>query len=465
MLVIFRRKQALIATIIAAITLHPTLNGITQLAQNDPYPMYTSLDPHNFLYTHHKQELKGFTTDTDYDERFNITFSPFSQSAHCAGDLCGKLIPLGDINGRWGMIGLLFGSLPQNTTEPSTLASARAVLFPNYPNPAVPLDTIDPLAIDPEQQFGFFSIPVCHYRKTGLRFETSAQIIGDLGIKVQAGLADIMQTGTFDNLTSRATADPLDPTNPAITKDNINETLMSQLNTIANELHYDLSKFHVFSAEDLRGMIYWRHAFPVNTDRDGWARYLFVPFLTVEGSVAVGKARKQTHVFALPFGSNDHNAVAVSGGFDIDFNESIEFGGEIGFTHFFPRTFCNYPVPNSSFQSGVYPFLTTVNIQPGMNVNIGAKIAAYRFLERLSFYFQYMLVEHKEDCIRLTCPDPAFMPKYLESRSPWKVHLANIGFTYDIAPSMFLGFLWQAPLKQYNAFKSTTVLFSLGFTF
>jgi hypothetical protein len=91
----------------------------------------------------------------------------------------------------------------------------------------------------------------------------------------------------------------------------------------------------------------------------------------------------------------------------------------------------------------------------------------YNFMGNLSFFFQYVLVIHKEDKICLDCSndDCAFMPEILENLSAFRVQVANIGFNYEIAPQISLGFLWQAPLSQYNAYRSTTIMVGFNAAF
>ncbi|GAG96175.1 unnamed protein product, partial [marine sediment metagenome] len=278
---------------------------------------------------------------------------------------------------------------------PEALVEARNCLFPDVAE-GCPID--DPLGIDKNEQFGFFSIPL-NYRKRGMRFDLSTKISDDFGIRFRFGIADICQTTTcvgFENLTEKATpnygdSDPksYNPNNPNFTKDNINSKLMCNREQIAPQICLNIDNFNQTSVEDLRVGLYWRHAYPINHNRNGWPRFLVIPYLTLDGSLAVGKNRNWNQPFALSFGSNDHHGVGITGGINIDFTESVEFGMESGFTHFFAKDFCHYPVPTSSYQSGIYPFTTDVNIKPGYNVHFGAKMQAYHFLERLSVYFQY----------------------------------------------------------------------------
>ncbi len=456
---------------------------ITNYSRNDPFPVFSTLDPHLFLYTYCRMHLKGLVTDRKKQERFNLSITPFGQNATVGKDNAGVLTELGDLNGRWSMVALLFGPTPQGQVFPPTLVTAQSVLFPTVPM-GTPID--DPASIDPLQNLGFFSIPM-EYRKRGLRFDFSAQILCDFGLNLKVGLSDIRQNAlAFNNLSCNATppcsttacgattiTQPcVNPNNPALTVANVNTYLMGPciLQEIASQINWSLDNFCKFSAEDIRLGAYWRHAFPINpggSSEDCFCcpAFLLIPYAQLQGSIAVGYVRQFNHPFALSFGNNSHNAIGFTGGINLDFTDTIEIGMEASATHFFERGFCNYPVPTHRCQSGIYPFQTNVNVQPGNNYEFAAKMFAYHFIECLNFHFQYVLVRHECDCIKLQCPDPAFLPHQLEKRSCWTAQLANIGFNYDISPHISLGFFWQAPISQRNTYRSTTVMFGFNATY
>jgi len=322
------------------------------------------------------------------------------------------------------------------------------------------------------------------YRKRGVRFEIDAMIHCDFGISFQTGIADVEQTLTatcavqdFINLTPdqlittdttavEATWEGNSGCDNPISKCAINKYLMDQVKLIAQELCLDIANFHAVSIEEMRLNAFWRHAYPFNihTD-DDWPEFLLIPFFQASGSVSLAKATSANKAFAVPLGNNRHSSAGFNTGVNIDFFDTIEIGGEFGYTHFFARDCVDIRVPNSLCQSGIYPFTTATHYQPGANWNFAAKLAAYHFIDRLSFFFQYMLIDHTRDHICLKNPDPAFFPEVLEKRSDWQVQVANVGFNYDIAPYISLGFLWQAPLNQKNAYRSTLVMLSINGTY
>jgi len=455
-----RRKISLLLSSILFITSSDICYGLTSLLPSDPYPVYNSLDPQTYLYTRKKLQLKGYEIAPWY-EHASISISPFGQNANSAKDINGNTIPIGDINGRWDMLSLLYGNVPAGKTMAPILVTASNNIFPGG------LGLNDPDLIDNSQLFGFFSMPLT-YRKRGVRFEVDAMIAGDFGFTIQSGFADVCQTNSLITDLTPATPDPWKGNsncNVPISKCSVEKFLMDQLKDIAEQIDLDINNFHDFSVEETRLNIFWRHALPINQDEEEWHEFLLIPYAQVSASISPGKEKNPNKAFGLAFGNNRHYSAGFNGGICFDFYDTIEIGGDIGYTHFFRRSCMELRVPNSLCQQGIFPFNTAVSYQPGANWNFGGKIAAYHFLDRLSMYFQYELVTHEKDHICVLNQDPAFTPEVLEKMSDWKVHLGNVGMTYDCSPNVALGFLWQAPFTQRRVYKNTTLMFTFNATF
>ncbi len=515
-------NKALPALVIAGLVSSYAPAYLSSLNRTDAYPMYTSLDPHEFLYTREKQQIMGYETSREEPQRFGISISPFGQNANFGKDIDGDFSSLGDLNGRWSMIPLLFdngcpnvaGTFPCGAELPvacKTLQTARDILFPpasNFSPGSAHLGLNNPEVIDPLECFGFFTNNL-KYRKRGLRSELDFYIWGGLGISGQIGIADISQVlndkceditpsyscvyknlgrinltcfaepscgfrlhpVTTDEETCCGAADPSYCKNCAIagfdtlTTYSVNKYLMDQICVIAQEIGVDITNFHATSAEEARLNLYWRKAFAINEQEDDWPHFLFIPFFMASGSISPGKKMNPNKIFAAPFGNDGFSAAGFSGGFNFDFYDTVEIGAEFGYTNFFKRSICNFRVPNNKCQQGLYPFTTNVEYHPGCNWMFGAKIAGYHFLDNLSTYFQYVMISHSKDKICLKTPCPQFVPDVLEKRSVWNTKLANIGFTYDLSPYMSLGFFWQAPLSQRNTYRSSTVMLSFNATY
>lgn len=482
------------------ITCAPLIEAtLTTLAKNDPFPVFTTQDPHLFLLLKTKLEYKDVDFAACMGETFCFSISPFAQNADTGRNITGgrtegyclqkptgvtnpcgddpnacigggsvlnpnrlktRCTELGNLDGLWSMPALVFGPTPQGHTLPPTLEIAQEQLYPNQP---LPLEDFS--LIDPEERCGFFSVPLS-YRKRGLRFDMAAQIIGGLGLDIQTGVADITQTVIrFVDLTQTDTSAITDNQCFTCQTCDVEEFLMDPLQEIAEEICLDLCDFHELSIEEIRFNLYWRSLFDINKDCNKWPHFLLVPFAMLSGSVSPGKVNTNRKPFAVPFGNNGHNALGMSFGLNFDFVETIEIGGEVGFTHFFRKDFSCYFVPNFEGQQGIFPFMTNVSIQPGHNWHFAGKISAYHFLEHLSLYFQYVMIDHGPDDIDTKVCDDAFLPEVLECRSSWRVKLGNVGVDYDLTPNCGLGFLWQMPFSQRNAYKSTTLMFSFYATF
>jgi hypothetical protein len=480
-----------ICTVIV-ITMCTNARALTNDSRNDPFPVFTTLDPHLFLNMQQRLALRGWHSDSAHrNEWFSLSISPFGQNANTgelingsSTDALTNAVQIGDLGGRWDMIALLFGPTPTGQVFPPALVAAQTAIF------GLPVGTpIDvPEAIDPAQNFGFFSVPV-QYRKRGIRFEFEAQILSDFGIKLDLGLADIKQTAEFVDYTpcnistpaccaantsecsstTPVAFPPTPPPVPGLTSTNVEKYLMNpcKFQEITRQINFNVENFCAFSAEDIRAAFYWRHAFPMNFNRNDdncecCPEFLLIPYALLEGSAPIGKARRPNFAFDTSFGSNDHAALGFTAGINMDFTETIEVGFEGGVTHFFQRSFCNMPMPTHRCQQSIFPFETNACVQPGNNYEFAAKMFAYHFIGCLSFYFQYVLVRHEPDCIKLKNPDPAFLPEVLEKRSCWTSQVANMAFNYDISPYISLGFLWQAPLAQNGTYRASTIMFGFN---
>ena len=438
--------------------------AMSSLAKNDAFPVFTSLDPHEFLLTKEKLKYKDIAWAEEKGNIASISVSAFGQNADRGKTIKGEdtfneetntttIIELGDLTGRSGMIALLYGELPEGDALGKTLTTARNTLFPGV------VGTIDDgTKIDPAQEFGFFSFPL-KYRKRGVRFELAARIFKGIGISIQTGISTIRQV-VEDRINKTKKTDF-----NGLTKKDVDRVLMDELDNIAQEIGLDIGDFCETSVEEIRFNLFWRYAYELNKGTDEWTHFLLIPFLKLTGSISPGRKKDTNRQFALPFANNDHHAVGFTAGINFDFVETIEIGGEVGFTHFFDKSFTDFRLPNSEFQTTIFPFTTDVTISPGHNWHFGAKMAAYHFLDKLSMHFHYLIVEHKEDDIKLKKVDKAFKPETFKKFTSFKTKLANIGFNYDFAPNIALGFLWQTPFSQRNTYRSTTVMFTFNVTF
>lgn len=477
----------------------PAFGDLTTLNNNDPYPIYTSADPHDFLTAKYKNQFKDYGNHLVGD-RLRFSLSVFRQSANrgsgiidtkltdstCAfvmSNLCKNSTPLGDLKGPWNILGLLYDPPVKNLLE--------TVL--GVPDDVVVTCSLDqPSFSDVNKEFGFFSIPIT-YRKYGVRFDAEIALGCDFGLRIQAGVADIRQTASFNDLTCTSSglsciSSADDSTTSCFglccvdtvtcsCKQVVIDKFMKRVDLIARSLCLDIRDFHEFGIEDIRVGGYLRHVFVANEDRPAWPLFLFTPFFTFDFSIPTAKARKFNQLFALPTGNNKHASAGFTTGFTLDFAETVEIAFEAGLTSFFRRTHCNFPAPTNTLQTGMFPRLTTMEVKPGSNWHFGATLNAYYFLDRLSIFAQYLFINHDEDCFTIKSLQPVvsnitdtttpcdILTSKLREESKWEVQAINVGANYDIAPQCALGFIWQAPLSRRNAYRSTTIMGSIVFTF
>lgn len=457
------QRTRLFFLFLAIIFLPSKINGLTWFSRSDPAHVYSTLDPETFLQTRAKMRLKGEPVEYDYNEFMSLSFSPFGQNASIARDMNKNDVELGNIMGKRNFVPLMFGALPEGVSSfPTDIAAARAILFPGIPQTTPITDSEGESYIDRSGNIGYVSFPL-KYRKWGVRGEFEFQITHGFGILLQMGVSDICQVPSPSYTCS---GEGCCGKNAIANADTINTYLTCKYVEIGKELCLDFDTFHHTSFEDVALQAYWRHAYEVNFQRDSsWARFLAIPFFKVGGVLASAKKAPLDRAFSLSSGNDGYNAVGFDAGLNFDFVDTIEIGAKGGFTHFFERTVCQLPVPTSCLQSGIYPFRADVCYKPGNSWDFEVKMSAYHFLDRLSFFLEYVYITHEKDHIKIKNEDPAFKPKCLEDITCWQVQVANVAFNYDISPNLGLGVLWQAPLKQVFTYRSSLLMFSVNASF
>lgn len=498
---------------LACLAQYSSVHSISMMNKADPYPIFTSSDPNDFLTTDMRNCLKiGYEEIRDH-QRFTISISPFRQTANAAqtkqcfpiadptvaptGQVCPPTL-IGNINGPWNMLAIFYPENNNNTQVQQYLLNSLGITTGSCGDPTEFTITCtclknidDPLFSDPKKEFGFINVPVC-YRKAGCRLEAECMLGCGIGIQLQTGIVDIRQTATFNDLTCSATglACPSNTSTPGETeqctiagwdcscKKIVIDKITSKVYKVATLLNQNVQNYQKFSADDTRIRLFWRRPFPINYEaqetKNNWPHYLIMPYITADAIFPTGSTVCASRLFALPSGNNGHWGGGVTAGFIIDFEETIEIGFELGGTLFSKKTHCNFPLPTSWLQTGIYPHTGSVTVNPGHNWNAGFKFAAYHFLDRLSIYVQFMAVNHSKDCFKVnsvnsisgyTAPISTILTNKLHIQSGFFSSFANTGLNYDISPHMALGFFWQAPLKQKFAYRSTTLMGTLTITY
>ena len=72
--------QLLVVSFFASYT--ASLLSISSLSKNDPYPMFSSLDPHAFLYDRERLSVKDPEVAKEKHTHVGLSLSPFGQNAN-----------------------------------------------------------------------------------------------------------------------------------------------------------------------------------------------------------------------------------------------------------------------------------------------------------------------------------------------------------------------------------------------
>jgi len=495
---------------------------------NDPYPPHSARYPYEYLTTCFRDYEKGLIPE-ECEEWISFSASGFRQSANLGRNIDKVVVELGDLRGRWNMLGLMYLG---NGADPSVVDCLMHALGLDTMTPADCLvgvtNCIDyisnPKNSDPLKQFGFFSIPMI-YRKDGLRFEFEMKLFCNVGIKIEGGVTEILQTAVFNDQTCQATG-PLcalvctNATGPSCTTGAISGTnppclqtvvnsgaldveqftseckrlviqrIMDQRELVAKALGLNIKNFCIRGPEDTYLSLYWRKVMPVNQHREEWPYFLLMPFAAFEVVAPSGKKVNPNQLFAVPTGNNGHWGIGGMAGVNFDFVNTIEFGLQSSMTHWLPRSYCNAPVPTHDLQQGMFPYKADYRLHPGTNWTFSASLYAYHFLDRLSCLAQYIAVTHCGDCFdcvnikpldcHLNCipnasgvsgnpieigDTPIVLTGKMSNESKWKSQVINATLTYDLSPHIAIGVLWQFPVSRRNAYRSTTILGSVIATF
>jgi len=519
--------------VIAALLLCST-SGIfatlTTLMDYDPAPVYSAsnstMPPDSHFFALIEDDIKGIRADT-HRRAVGLTFSPFVQRAVKAKDSANNLfgiVPptsgfnspyhndMGNFRGSMLLLGLFIGNDPQgnNIWTGNVVASSTANLKANLLGTAWPTDvnaaftalrtvsinnaTTDSIfssaVIEEDNQyFGAITWPAV-YQKMGLRFEFNFDVMKDIGLFLQGGVADLQYTTSgFSGLSTLADGTLPFPTPPLYLNAVFNQVIESTLATppplLANGLlvqewiddnftdlltsvGYDISNFQEIRFEDLRAYLFIRHAFDMLAPeqyKNRWSRIIFTPYLEIGCTIPTGQEKDYSKLLGLSFGNDGHMSAGATAGFMFDFEESIEVGGELGATFFMPRTLINVPCPTHALQRVVYPFKTDLSMQPGYNLHFSVCMNAYNFIENINFYGVFRYVQHMQDTYTLVNANANFFPQYLNTNSSWNSQLLTLALNYTIHPGIQIGGSWQGSLNQDNARASQTILGSLTFMF
>lgn len=468
----------------------------TKYSRNDPNPVASAANP-----------LGSFTRFYDGDPEFCAQFSVsgYRQNADSAGNCAGDVVKrndvgtptttpiyIGDMYSPWNMAALFYTEANGNqdvATELKTvlnLTDTTGTCLTEEEIEKCLAKMILPRNSDPDELFGFMQAPI-GYRKYGIRFDVEIGSPCDFGGYFTLGIAQIRQRvcPDFIDLTPDA-KDVVTCTTDCTTytcakcKDLVGNGIVKQRGLVAETLELDLGPYCEASIDMADLGLYWTHTFifnrPSETYTTNQAHCTFNPYLMAEFSPPIGKKRPPEKLLAATFNNNGHTAYGLSGGFVFNFLQTIEFGLDVGFSRFSQELYENIPVPTQEFQQGILPRKADARIKPGTNWSCAATMVAHHFDYHFTASVEFRLVHHCSDDISILRTRPLSwatgsfpvsnvdVGKMIEESS-WSSSFVNFGLTYDITPHVALGFFAQLPVRQRLAYRSTTAMGSVIFTF
>ena len=525
---------------------------LTRLTNNDPYPLYSSSDPYEFLSRCYRNALEEYCEQC-YNGRWRVAKSVFRQSATKGTNIEGvEDSELGDLRGPWNFIGLFYDPDKKDILEAKLELQGSSTLTIGSCDTNFGINLLtNPAGADPNQRFGFVSVPIV-YRKYGARIEAEVALNCEFSLTVQAGVSHVFQEPNFIDLscTGSGQSCPVRDCIPGGTPPNVFEPCLSTtccelvteveptqntgdclnanccidvpscacktlvidrlikrkdlveeaLGLKLDQSLFTSAPFSKTGFEDIEVDINWVRLYPINKGRCDWPFFVLTPFASLGVTFPTAKPIKHNNLFALPFGNDGHFSYGGRAGFTFDFVDAFAIGGEIGFTGFTPRTHNHFPAPTHELQSGVFPELVTMRVQPGFNWMFAAYLGSYRFLDRFSAYVQYAVVNHEKNDYEVVAredvrvkdhkkkdhhhhhkdtgflfvepitttvdttktkknhQDIHILTKKLRDESHFRFHMVNAALNYEISPHIQLGIVWQIPIFQRNAYRSTTVL-------
>ena len=454
-----------------------------------------------------------FGSDKFYTKKnswLSLSLSPFYQHASGAKNKDGIKVPEGDIFGRWNMPALFYGFTynaagyqPNENPSPSTKQFVlQQIAAPhNIPNAATRGDGVpglyprlseawrvlddyndgqnpvaDHLAVgydytnetlfdSSNNNDGFFSVPI-DYEKYGLRGKLNVEFGHGIGLQFKSGVVEYKQKPTFDDKTPV----PAGATNLDNARTQIRKYLMApaKRDAIAKELGLNIDEQKEVALEDTHIQLYFNHSFDLKDENDEHVVSM-IPYLAFGVWAPSGEEKDQNKAFSLPTGNDGYVGVTIEGSINLDFPQMVQLGFGGGAAFFGSKNYSNYRVPNSVYQSGIYPWHAKIKRSVGTVWYVNASFMAKDFIDKLSFFFDYIHTQHEQDSIIMkeatNDRNNLFKPKKLEEESKWKGDFVHAGLNYQITPGLEVGLSVNAHVTGVRVYRTTTILGSITFNY
>lgn len=494
--------------------------GVMTLVSNcHALPLYNIQDTQPFHTV--KGSDKYYSTLDSSHIQFHL--SPYHQHAKSGRNFCGQKVSIGDIYGKWNMLGVFFGpgGNPNGalvTNFPANLlASKNAINILSLPDATVPTPpglanvtgiyrmvgtdyTVEDQFNADRDTFAYYDSVHVRYERIGVRGQMSFDFKFGLGLGMRTGVADYKQKAEFNlandfrklaGLSFTETVDgkvtqkePL----PAAKSDGsvgtpgvdvldksaqyILRNLMDEKsrNLITKDLGLDLGEVRESKWEDTHLYMYWQHPFELG-DKEGDFSCSIIPYISAGIWLPTGEERNPDKQFSIATGNDGFTMVTLDGSLSFDFPKMLQtsFGGGVMFAN--KRELSNQRVPTSIYQTGIIPWKTNIHKHPGLTWYLNASMKAEDIISTLSVYVDWLYTRHLKDSITLRETNENRRKAFsigipiLERDSEWKNQQASVGFNYRVTPLLSFGFGLQAYISGVRVYRTTTTMGSVTLTF
>lgn len=433
--------------------------------------------------------IRGSDKYYDSTNKTGVSFqiSPFYTHTHSANDYqTGTKTSDGNVLGQWNMAGLFLNNQVKPTSGSYTYYNQTQSFLKNLGNQPKTLeyshDYTNESTFNPEEtayQAVMYKDVSTRFEKAGVRFQFNFDLGMGLGVSAKTGVANMKNSSEYFGLEPGLSANAGLSTSTEVESAtatqstqalNLYNALLS-LNArrqLFKEIGIDYSSYNVTDFEDFYGNVYWN--FPIKIKEQDELVCSVIPYLSVGIALPIAKNRDYDRLFAVVNGSDSFTGLTADASIALDFPEMFQFSTGCGVTLYNTLNQVGYRVPTSQFQSGIYPWTTTISRQPGplwyLNFSMKAdNIMSKKVVPNISVYFDYVYAEHMHDDVTVKSPNAAndkyFLPEMLERDSTWKAQALFAGVQFAVSKNVSMGIATQGSLSGVRTFRPTTIMTSI----
>lgn len=455
------------------------------------FPQKTYATPLNnvqdTLTIHSVKGTDKFFTKTKGKGEISFNLSPFYQHTNTARNDGGTRVLLGERLGKWNMLGLFYGpaAAPKDFESYTALNGAKTDVsglntITTYSKDITKEENYDPDNAD--IKLGSFDKVDLRFEKLGVRSQLTMCFDMGFGLSIKGGVVNYKQSPTFSYPTT-STATPAAasggeggaaPAPTATTSElrvKLNECLMSaqKRDAIFKDLDIDVKDVQKSALEDMHMQVFWTHPFDLKDKSE--TAVTVAPYIAAGVWLPTGDEQNSKKAFSLATGNDGFFGITTELALNFDFPGMIQMSIGGGSLFFNSRELTNYRVPSSLYQSGIYPWKTSISKEPGITWYANASLKAESFIPDMSLYLDYVFSYHDKDTITLKEKDStrraAFatgLPRLIDE-SAWKNQQFNLGLKYNITKTLAFGGLIQAHISGVRVYRGTTFLGSMTLSF